>query len=155
MLAIPARNTEIRRLRADLSQRKQKLAELDVFRQKRNSLIADKERYNNATTVYDSIAPGSDRWSRIVHYLANSVEDLNALWIYSLRPDDKNPRSIVLSGRSIYRSRIPRIASIFESATLREVRTITIRKKILYEFDIVIDRVDKYDIPEPMFGGGR
>jgi hypothetical protein len=32
---------------------------------------------------------------------------------------------------------------------LREVRTIEIRKKILYEFDIVIERVDKYDIPEP------
>ncbi len=32
--------------------------------------------------VYDSIAPGSDRWSRILHYLANSVEDLNSLWIY-------------------------------------------------------------------------
>jgi hypothetical protein len=38
---------------------------------------------------------------------------------------------------------------------LREVRTITIRKKILYEFDIVIEKVDKYDIPEPNFTGTR
>ena len=69
-----------------------------------------------------------------------------------MKPDDKNSQSIVISGRCIYRARIPRIASIFEAATLREVRTITIRKKILYEFDIVIEKVDKYDIPEPNFG---
>ena len=66
-----------------------------------------------------------------------------------------NSRNIIISGRSIYRTRIPRIASIFETATLREVRTITVRKKILYEFDIVIEQVDKYDIPEPNFTGTR
>jgi Tfp pilus assembly protein PilN len=147
-LSIMERMSEIRRVKAELAQKQEKLTELDVFRQRRAALLSDINRYSNATTVYDSIAPGSDRWSRILHYLANSVEDLNSLWIYNLRVEGRN---IVISGRSIYRARIPRIASIFESATLREVRTITIRKKILYEFDIVVDRVDKYDIAEPGF----
>jgi hypothetical protein len=145
-LSITERMNDIRRSKAELAQKREKLSELDVFRQRRASLLSDINRYSNATTVYDSIAPGSDRWSRILHYLANSVEDLNSLWIYNLKAEG---RYIVISGRSIYRARIPRIASIFESATLREVRTIEIRKKILYEFDIVIERVDKYDIPEP------
>ncbi len=155
ILSISNRYGEIRRIKAELSQKEMKLHELDVFRQRRNILTNDINRYSNATSIYDSIAPGADRWSRILHYLANSVEDLNSLWIYNLRPDDKNPRSILLSGRAIYRARIPRIASIFESATLKEVRTIAIRKKILYEFDIVIERVDKYDIPEPVYSGTR
>ena len=146
ILSYMDRQTEIRRLKGELVQKQQKLTELDVFRQRRATLSSDISRYSNATSIYDSVAPGSDRWSRILHYLANSVEDLNSLWIYSLKPDGKN---IIISGRSIYRTRIPRIASIFEKATLREVRTITIRKKILYEFDIVIERVDKFDIPEP------
>jgi len=154
-VSIGDRNSDIRHLRAELSQKQQKLTELDVFRQRKTTLASDINRYSNAITVYDSIAPGSDRWSRILHYLANSVEDLNSLWIYSLRPDEKNSRNIVISGRSIYRTRIPRIASIFESATLTEVRTITVRKKILYEFDIVIARVDKYDIPEPIYSGTK
>jgi Tfp pilus assembly protein PilN len=145
---ITERSNDIRRVKADLAQKQQKLGELDVFRQRRAALLSDINRYSNATGVYDSIAPGSDRWSRILHYLANSVEDLNSLWIYSLRPEGS---SIIISGRAIYRARIPRIASIFESATLREVRTITIRKKILYEFDIVVQKVDKYDIPETDF----
>ena len=146
ILSYNDRQTEIRRLKGELVQKQQKLSELDVFRQRRAALSSDISRYSNATSIYDSVAPGSDRWSRILHYLANSVEDLNSLWIYSLKPDGRN---IIISGRAIYRTRIPRIASIFEKATLREVRTITIRKKILYEFDIVIERVDKFDIPEP------
>jgi hypothetical protein len=151
VVLITGREAEIRRAKEELTQKRQKLGELDVFRQRRAALTEDINRYSNATTVYDSIAPGSDRWSRILHYLANSIEDLNSLWIYSLRPDDRNSQNIIISGRCIYRARIPRIASIFETATLREVRTITIRKKILYEFDIVIEKVDKYDIPEPNF----
>ncbi len=147
-VSITEKMNEIRKVRVELAQKQEKLKELEVYKERKASLLSDINRYSNATGVYDSIAPGSDRWSRILHYLANSVEDLNSLWIYDLKPEG---RSIVISGRAIYRARIPRIASIFESATLREVRTITIRKKILYEFDIVIDRVDKYDIPEPGF----
>jgi Tfp pilus assembly protein PilN len=155
ILSIPARDAEIHRVRGELSQKQQKLSELDVFRQRKTTLTSDINRYINATTVYDGIAPGSDRWSRILHYLANSVEDLNSLWILSVRPDDQNAKNIIISGRSIYRTRIPRIASIFEKATLREVRTTTVRKKILYEFDIVVEQVDKHDIPEPIFTGKK
>jgi hypothetical protein len=155
ILSFTERQSEIRHLNSDLNQKQQKLIELDVFRQRRDVLSSDISRYSNATSVYDSIAPGSDRWSRILHYLANSVEDLNSLWIYSLRPDDRDPRNIIISGRAIYRTRIPRIASLFEKATLKEVRTITIRKKILYEFDIVIEKVDKFDVPEPNIPGTK
>jgi hypothetical protein len=80
---------------------------------------------------------------------------LNSLWIYSLKPDDKDARNIIISGRALYRTRIPRMASIFEKATLKEVRTITIRKKILYEFDIVIEKVDKFDVPESNIPGTK
>jgi len=151
-VSISGRDAEIRRAKSELIQKQEKMGELDVFRQKRTALLSDIDRYSNATSVYDSVAPGSDRWSRILHYLANSVEDLNSTWIYNMRPEGQ---TIVISGRSIYRTRIPRIASIFESATLKEVRTITIRKKILYEFDIIVERVDKYDIPEPNFTGTK
>ncbi len=153
--SILSRNAEIRRAREELSQKQAKLGELDVFRQRREELNNDISRYSNAITVYDSIAPGGDRWSRILHYLANSVEDLNSLWIISIKPDDQNPRNLLITGRSLYRSRIERIASIFEVATLREVRTIEIRKKVLYEFDIVVEKVDKHDIPEPVYQTGR
>ncbi|MEX2088254.1 MAG: hypothetical protein WEB62_00715, partial [Bacteroidota bacterium] len=97
--------------------------------------------------VYDSIAPGSDRWSRILHYLANSVEDLNSLWIYKIEPDRTQIGALKISGKSIYRTRISRLASLFEKALLREVRTTVIREKIIYDFDLIVEQIDKSDPP--------
>ena len=153
--SILSRNQEILRARFEYSQKQAKLTELDVFRQRREQLQGDITRYSNATSVYDSIAPGGDRWSRILHYLANSVEDLNSVWITTLKPDQSNPRAILITGRSVYRGRVERIAGIFERATLKEVRTVEIRKKVLYEFDILVEQVDKYDVPETLSGSGK
>lgn len=153
--AILEQNVEIRRAKEELGLKQVRLQDLDMFRARKDVLQSDINRYINATTTYDSIAPGGDRWSRILHYVATSVEDLNSMWIYHVRPDPQNKSIIILSGRSIYRTRIPRIASIFERATLREVRTTTVRNKIVYEFDIVVERVDKHDIPEPPFDPNR
>ena len=120
ILQIPARNTAIKRAKIDLATQQQKLNELDVFRSRREQLNTNINRYSNATSVYDQIAPGSDRWSRILHYIANSVEDLNSVWIYSIQSDPKNTQNILISGRALYRGRIARIASAFERATLQE-----------------------------------
>jgi Tfp pilus assembly protein PilN len=148
ILQIPARMNTIKHAKEELAVQQQKLHELDVFRAKRDQLNSDITRYNNAITVYDNVAPGSDRWSRILHYLANSVEDLNGIWINSIQPDPSNSRGILITGRTLFRGRIPRIASIFEKATLKEVRLVEIRKKTLYEFDIVVEQVDKNDVAE-------
>jgi len=52
----------------------------------------------------------------------------------------------VISGRSIYRTRIPRLASLFERATLQAVRTGTIRDKIIYDFDLLVEQLDRADL---------
>ncbi len=147
--SIQGRISEIRRQKEALTRKRSELADLEQMRQKRAALSADIDRYSKAATVYDSIAPGSDKWSRVLHYLANSVEDLNSLWLYKMTKDDNNPNNIMISGRSIYRTRISRLASLFERATLKQVRTTTIRDKIVYEFDIIVEQVDKSDGASP------
>ena len=146
---------DIRRAREELSQKQLRLADLEMFQARKDVLQGDINRYFAATTTYDSLAPGGDRWSRILHYLATSVEDLNSMWLYKIGPDLTNRNHSLISGRSIYRTRIPRIASIFERATLKEVRTKEVRDKVVYEFDIIVEKVDKNDIPEPPFDAGR
>jgi hypothetical protein len=143
--SIQNRNTEIKRQKDLLTHKKKDLADLEELRLTRTKLNTDISRYANAASVYDSIAPGSDRWSRVLHYLANSVEDLNSLWIYKLNRDDQNPGSLRVSGRSIYRTRISRMASLFERATLKAVRTTAIRDKVVYDFDLIVEQVDKGD----------
>ncbi len=153
--SIMHRFAEIRRLQDEVRRAEERLVELEVLNERKNALQNDINRYIEATTVYDEVVPGSDRWSRVLHYLANSIEDLNSLWLTSLQPDPQLKNAIIIRGRALYRSRIPRIASAFEKATLREVRTVTIRNKVLYEFEIVIEKVDKYDIPETEYKGPR
>ncbi|MBI4427608.1 MAG: hypothetical protein HY562_00645 [Ignavibacteriales bacterium] len=145
--SILKRHGEIVKAEVELNQKKSRLGELEALRVQRDKLKADIQRYSAAGTLYEKIAPGGDRWSRILHYLANSVEDLNSLWIRNIRPVQNAPGVFMITGRSIYRTRIPRLANIFEKATLKEVRTTEIRKKIIYEFDIQVDKVDKTDAP--------
>lgn len=143
--SIEARNTEIKRQKESLVRKTKELADLEQLRLTRSRLQTDIARYANAATVYDSIAPGSDRWSRVLHYLSNSVEDLNSLWLIKIAKDDQNPNVLRITGRSIYRTRISRLASLFERATLKSVRTTAIRDKIVYEFDLIVEQVDKGD----------
>ncbi len=132
----------------ELAKKEERAKNIEELQQRQDALNADIQKYETATSVYDSLAPGSDRWSRILSYLANYVEDVNSVWIYSLKKDDQNPKGIIISGRSVYRTRIPRLANIFEKATLRAVRTVNIRGRDLYEFDIAVEQLDKGD------GGG-
>ena len=143
--SIETRNTEIKRQKELLVRKRVELADLEQLRLTRSKLQTDINRYKNATSVYDSIAPGSDRWSRVLHYLANSVDDLNSVWINKISKDDQNPSILKITGTSIYRTRISRLASLFERATLKQVRTISIRDKVVYEFDLIVEQVDKGD----------
>ena len=143
--SILKQNAEILNAREALQKKQARLADIEVLQQRENQLNAEIKKYEQATVLYDTLAPGSDRWSRILHYLANSIEDLNSVWIYSLKPENPNSKTIIISGKSIYRTRIPRLASVFEKATLREVRTSQIRGKIIYDFDIAVEQVDKSD----------
>lgn len=147
--SIVSRGQEIRAAQELLRHRQTEFHDLEVLREQRDTLNRAISRFSTAAAVYDSIAPGGDRWSRILHYLSNSVEDLNSVWIYKVQQVQGNPKALIISGRSIYRTRIPRLASLFEKATLKAVRTTAIREKIVYEFDLQVDQIDKSDFIVP------
>lgn len=146
--AINKRNVEIRQTSELLKQRQREMEDLQALRARRDELQAAIQKLQGATELYNTIAPGADRWSRILHYVANGVEDLNSLWIYRIQRENAPPGAFRILGRSVYRTRIWRLASLFEKATLREVRTTEIRGKAVYEFELVVEKVDKGDIPQ-------
>jgi len=147
--SIVARNAEIRRARDLLARKQTELQDYRMLQERKTQLESDIQRYSKAQALYDQIVPGSDKWSRVLHYLGNSVDDLNSLWIYRIARAPQSPDALLLSGRAVYRSRIPRLASIFEKATLQSVRTATIRDQIVYEFEMVVEQVDKSDQAAP------
>lgn len=146
-LAINKRNVEIRQAGDLLTKRKVEIEDLRALQARIAMLNNEIQKLTVATTLYDSLAPGSDRWSRILHYLSNSLEDLNSLWIYKISKETTPPGAFRVLGRSIYRTRIWRLASLFEKATLTEVKTTEIRGKTVYEFELLVEKVDKGDRP--------
>ncbi|HWP81488.1 MAG TPA: hypothetical protein VNN76_02430 [Bacteroidota bacterium] len=146
--AINQRNIEIRQASELLKKRQAEMQDLEALRSQKSMLTNEIQTYSAATALYEKLVPGSDRWSRILHYLGNSVEDLNSLWILRIQRDDNPPGSFRIAGRSIYRTRIWRLASLFEKATLREVRVTEVRGKMLYDFELHVEKVDKGDVPQ-------
>jgi hypothetical protein len=95
-------------------------------------------RYNSALAVYDSLVPGSDRWNKLLLQLTKGVEDLGAIWITEVGSLGGGAMSI--QGYTLYRARIPRIASLFDNATLAKVEVKEIRDKTppVYAFVISV-----------------
>jgi hypothetical protein len=62
------------------------------------------------------------------------------MWIRDIitKPDS----TIELTGYTLYRPRIPRIANMFEKATLQSVELEEIRGKTIYKFVLTIQKLD-------------
>jgi Tfp pilus assembly protein PilN len=129
---------EVRKKQSTLMQLREKVAANEKMKASISNLNEQIGRYNTALSVYDSLVPGSDRWNRAVSQLAKGVEDLKALWITEVRALESGSMSI--QGYSLYRARIPRIAALFDNATLTRVEVKEIRDKTppVYNFIITV-----------------
>ncbi len=140
-LQIEKIRNEIKERKTVLEQKQKQRAENEQIKADIRGLEQKMAEYQNALALFDSLVPGSDKWGKAVSHLTNGAEDLNSLWLNSAASTADGGMSI--AGISIYRSRIPRLASLFESATLRSVTVKPVRekeKKLAYEFQIEVPR---------------
>ncbi len=116
----------------------EKVSENDKLKAAIGALNDQIGRYNTALAVYDSLVPGSDMWNRSLAHLSKGVEDLGAIWITEMR--SMGGGSISLQGYALYRARIPRIAALFDNATLTkvEVKEIRVNSPPVYNFTITV-----------------
>jgi hypothetical protein len=133
-------NEEVRRSRLELQKKQEQLAENQRLQMILDSLGGQNSQFESALAVYDSLIPNYNRWSKVFTHLTNSFEGVNSVWIKDMvaRVDS----SIELNGYSVYRQRIPRIATMFEEATLQSVDMENIRGKDVYRFNLVIKKID-------------
>lgn len=133
-------NEEVRQSKIELQKKQNQLAENQRLQLIVDSLNGQNQQFQSALTVYDSLIPNYNRWSKVFTHLTNSVEGVNSIWIKDMvaRADS----AIELTGYSLYRQRIPRIANMFEVATLQSVDVENIRGKDVYKFILVIKKID-------------
>jgi len=121
------------------------IAEVEALQNSIIELEAQLQTFRNSLELYDNIVPGSDRWNKVFTKLSHGVEDLNSLWLADLGSDEKG--TITMSGYSIYRTRIPRLSTLFDRSILKEVTVQDIREVPVYRYLI--------EIPGPLAANGQ
>ncbi len=128
---------------AVLAQLQDKLDENERLKTAIAGLNDQINRLNTALAVYDSLVPGSDRWNKLLLQLTKGVEDLGAVWITEV--GSLGGGAMNIQGYTLYRARIPRIAALFDNATLARVEVKEIRDKTppVYGFTISVPPQEK------------
>ena len=131
---------QVKKASRDLAEKQLALAENQRLQNLLDSLTLQNHQYVNALAVYDTIVPNYNRWSKVFYHLTTSVEDVTSPWIRDIisQPD----KTIELTGYTTHRERIPRIANMFQKATLQSVELEEIRGKVVYKFLLLINKVD-------------
>ncbi|MFZ4619045.1 MAG: hypothetical protein ACOYNS_00690 [Bacteroidota bacterium] len=133
-------NDDVRRSKNELQKKQEQLAENQRLQLILDSLVTQNASYESALIVYDSLMPNYNRWSKVFNHLSGSVESVNSVWIKDMVA--KGDSGMELQGYTVFRQRIPRIANMFEKATLQTVDIENIRGKDVYKFVISVKNFD-------------
>jgi hypothetical protein len=87
--------------------------------------------------------PGSERWSKVLTQISHGVEDLNSIWLSDFTAGENSV--LHLNGFAVYRTRIPRLSTLFDNSLLKEVDVQAIREQTVY----------RYQIEVPALAGGQ
>jgi hypothetical protein len=66
--------------------------------------------------------------------MSHGVEDLNSIWLTDFNGSQEG--AVNLNGYAVYRTRIPRLSTLFENALLQEVTVQAIREQTVYRYKI-------------------
>lgn len=119
----------------DLLERKRsQLAENETLQNSIAGLQEEISRFQASLALYDTLVPGTERWSKAFTQLSHGVEDLNSIWLTDFTSSPNGP--ITMNGFTVYRTRIPRIATLFDNSVLKEVNVQSIREQTVYRYKI-------------------
>jgi hypothetical protein len=95
-----------------------------------------RDQYKSSLALYDSLVPGTERWSKVCAQLSHGAEDLNSLWLTDITSTPEGAMN--LNGFTTYRSRIPRLSALFDNSLLKEVNVQEIREHTVYKYKIEV-----------------
>ena len=130
-------------LQRELLERKEvQIAENQTIMNSIQALQEELGRYQASLALYDTLVPGSDRWSKVFTQLSHGVEDLNSIWLTEFQT--ANTGILTMNGFTVYRTRIPRLSTLFDNSLLKEVAVQEIREQTVYKYTI--------EVPDPAPG---
>jgi len=133
---IAQKSREIRDKRDLLTLKESQRAENQTLASSIQALQEQLGRYKTSLALYDSLVPGSERWSKVMTQLSHGVEDLNSLWLSDFAAGTDG--IVTMHGFAVYRTRIPRLSTLFDNSLLKEVNVQSIREQTVYKYTIEV-----------------
>ena len=90
---IAQKNRQIKEMKESLTLKESQRAENLTLSNSIQALQEQLLRYKTSLALYDSLVPGSERWSKILTQLSHGVEDLNSIWLSDFNAGRKQVRS--------------------------------------------------------------
>jgi hypothetical protein len=112
------------------------IAENKILQDSIESVRAQRSLYQTSLALYDSLVPGSERWSKVMTRLSNGTEDLNSIWLTDIASGADG--AMAMNGFTVYRTRIPRLSALFDNSLLKEVNVQEIREHTVYKYRIEV-----------------
>ena len=134
--SITSKSREIKELSDVLILKESQKAENLTLANSIQALEDQLTRYKTSMALYDSLVPGSERWSKVLTQLSHGVEDMNAIWLTDMTAG--KDADLMMNGFTTYRTRIPRLATLFDNALLEEVSVQEIRQQTVYKYRIKV-----------------
>jgi hypothetical protein len=133
---IARKSKQVKELRDQLTLKESQRAENQTLSNSIQALEEQLSRYRTSLALYDSLTPGAERWSKTLTQISHGVEDLNSIWLSDMSGGSDG--SMVMNGFAVYRTRIPRMSSLFDNSLLKEVNVQAIREQTVYKYRIEV-----------------
>ncbi len=130
-------NSKVRELKEEEEQlgiKQAQIAENQILSDSIEAVKGQRARYQTSLALYDSLVPGTDRWSTTLTQLSHATEDLNSIWLTDLVSGADG--AVAMNGFTVYRTRIPRLSAQFDQSVLKEVNVQEIREQTVYRYKI-------------------
>ncbi|MHA1748412.1 MAG: hypothetical protein ACTSYF_07180 [Promethearchaeota archaeon] len=126
-------NIELKQLKSDLILLDVKINEIKPVAQAADSITKEINWNKTRIELVDSLRSKKMLHSELIRNISKSVANVNSLWINDYSASYEN---FSLSGNSLYRSRIHRLARTFKEAKINNVNSRQIMEKNIYTFHI-------------------
>lgn len=99
------------------------------------SFITQSELLKNESANILNLAEYSTEWSEVMNIVNRGISDIPGLWITSVR---NNGNNLAITGFSLSRNSIPRLALLFKDVNILSVVETDLRGEIAYNFGITV-----------------
>lgn len=132
---------QVEDMQNEIQSKQEELTLLQKPKKELEELKIKLSRYENVFARLDSLLLGTKTWSYFLTKATQATQRVGGIWITEIRSSSGN--HIVLTGYSLYRSRIPEFSSRLGKTVLNKVEVQEIREKTVYNFELEVELEQK------------